>query len=58
MLELRGKKTPTMLLIMETLSREYGWTPLEIMQQPASALVAYMSILEGRAILNTHNHGH
>lgn len=57
MLELRGKQAPSLWAIMETFSREYGWTPLEIMQQPASALVAYMSILEGRAILKAHNHG-
>ena len=57
MLELRGKATPTLWLTMELLSKEYGWTPLEIMQQPASALVAYMSILEGRAILKAQHHG-
>ena len=44
-----------MWLVMETLSREYGWTPTEIMQQPASALVAYMGILAERAILKAHH---
>lgn len=45
---------------MESLSREYGWTPEEIMQQPAEAVIEYMRILEMRVILKERlikNHG-
>lgn len=51
MLQLRGRATPSPEVIMESLSRTYGWTPLEIMQQPAWVIAEYMRILEVRGIL-------
>lgn len=37
------------------LSREYGWTPEEIRQQPAEDIDAYVEILQTRAAIEKHN---
>jgi hypothetical protein len=39
---------------MEVLSREYGWTPEEIRQQPADDIDAYWAILTERARIAKH----
>jgi hypothetical protein len=45
---LSGKANFTPEMIMETLSREYGWTPDEIRDQRIEDISAYLDILSAR----------
>ena len=48
---LEGKKPPNIYYQMETLSREYGWTPEQIRQQGAEDIKQYHKIIRTRRIL-------
>ena len=45
---LDGKGEPPQELIMETLSREYGWLPNEIRDQRIEDIRAYLDIIAAR----------
>jgi hypothetical protein len=44
-LELQGKLPPSLIVVMEGLSAEYGWTPEEIKKMSYYEVNAYWSIL-------------
>lgn len=47
-LQLEGKSSPDLCVKMEALSREYGWTPTEIREQPLEDIEAYFEIIRMR----------
>lgn len=47
-MELRGKKPPSPPIIIDILSREYGWTISEIKGLTYSELFIYMEIIKYR----------
>jgi hypothetical protein len=54
MLELQGKKPASKELIMEILSREYGWTPMDIKQLGITDVEVYLQIIKDRRKLENH----
>jgi len=49
-----GKAPADPIVVMETLSSEYGWTPEEIRQQPIHEVHAYMEIIRIRRALQKY----
>jgi hypothetical protein len=48
--QIEGEESPSIELIMETLSEKYGWTPEEIKKQNHLDIVAYIKIGNDKAI--------
>jgi len=46
--ELQGKSSPSEAVMMEKLSREYGWTPGEIREMNVSDIQNYLDICSMR----------
>ena len=46
--ELKGQTTPSEAVIMEKLSREYGWTPSEIRETNIDDILSYLNIIDVR----------
>jgi len=51
---LKGKKSPDLILMMETFSKEYGWTPKEMMEQRSDYILYYWQILTLRRKLENN----
>ena len=52
MSEVRGKRRPSEIVIFETLSGAYGWTPTQIRELPVQDIQDYVDILSIRNQLN------
>lgn len=53
--ELQGRTQPSEAVIMEKLSREYGWTPNEIRAMNVSDVQNYLDIISIRNQLQKSN---
>lgn len=48
---IQGKKPLNITMLMEVLSREYGWTPNQIREQPFEDIQEYVAIIRTRRYL-------
>lgn len=52
---MQGKKTASGMVIMEILSREYGWLPSQIRRERAEDIINYIEIIKMRNLLEKNN---
>ena len=53
--QLLGKKSPDVIVMMESLSAEYGWTPNQIKEQAVQDVYNYWQILTLKKEIENNN---